>query len=171
MVKTTTTIFAFGAALLVGVSAAWAWEMPILKGDIFDKKPAAADASGKPACAAAKKYVDLINAGRYSELGSLWADDGVFLAPDGKFRKGPKEITAFYAEFLSRAKPDIVPISFMADGNECVMELAAKTSETGRPNAYVLGAIDHFTVNAEGKVVQMIPYMRPKPAPATPAAQ
>lgn len=129
-------------------------------GDVFDAPPPAADARGKPACAPAQRYLDLTAAGRYDQLGSLFADDAVFVTPIGKVLHGAAEINAFYKNFLPTLKPRNVPISFIADGNECVMELVTATNADNYAK-YRLAAIDHFTVNKEGKIRHMVVYLRP----------
>lgn len=130
-------------------------------GDVFDTPPKAASSKGKPACAVAQKYVDLTAAGRYDELGSLFADDAVFVTPKATVLRGPAEIGAFYAKFLPTIKPKNVPISFIADGAECVMELVTATNLDNYAK-YRLAAIDHFTVNKQGKIVHMVVYLRPQ---------
>ena len=130
-------------------------------GDIFDTPPAAASATGKPACQPAQKYVNLIAAGRYEELGDLFADDAVFVTPKGTVLQGKAEIGSFYRDFLPTILPRIVPISFIADGPECVMELVAATN-LDHYETYRLSAIDHFTVNKQGKITHMVVYVRPQ---------
>ena len=127
--------------------------------DVFDSPPPAASAQGKPACQPARQYVDITAARRYQDLGTLFADDAVFVAPNGKVLRGAKEIGAFYEGFLPTIDPDNIPISFIADGTECVMELVSRVKHGD--GKYRLAAIDHFTVNAAGKIVHMVVYLRP----------
>ncbi|MGE0387425.1 MAG: nuclear transport factor 2 family protein [Gammaproteobacteria bacterium] len=129
------------------------------QGDVFDTAPPAASAQGKPACQPAQQYVDITAQRRYQDLGSLFAEDAVFVAPNGKVLRGADEIGAFYAAFLPTIDPDNVPISFIADGSECVMELVSRIKHGD--GKYRLAAIDHFTVNAAGKIVHMVVYLRP----------
>lgn len=145
---------------------------PVITSDFFTSKPPAATVHGK-ACEVAQRYVDITNAGKYGELKTLFADDAVFLTPVGKVLRGPQEIDAFYTSMVGSLKPDIVPVSFISDGTACVMELVAKTNKDAE-KGYQLSAIDHFTVNAGGKITNMIVYLRPhrlydtpiEPAPA-----
>ena len=132
-------------------------------GDVFDTPPPAASAKGRPACAVAQKYVDNVNAGRYQDQGGLFAEDAVFVRPDGQVSHGSKEIGEFYSNFLGKITPKIIPISFIADGNECVMELAAMT-RVNDSDKYMLGAIDHFTMNKQGKIQHMVVFIRPQSA-------
>ena len=129
--------------------------------DVFDTPPPAASAKGKRSCEPAQRYVDLMTAERYDEVGKLFADDAVFVTPTGKVLRGPAEIGAFYAEMMPKFKPRNVPISFIADGDECIMELVTATILDNFA-AYRLAAIDHFTVNADGKIRHLTVYLRPQ---------
>jgi hypothetical protein len=160
------------ASLLLMQGAVASAQTPVITSDFFTSKPPAATVHGK-SCEVAQRYVDITNAGKYGELKTLFADDAVFLTPVGKVLHGPQEIGAFYSSMVGSLKPDIVPVSFISDGPACVMELVAKTNKDA-DNGYQLSAIDHFTVNAEGKITNMIVYLRPhrlkdmsiEPAPA-----
>jgi len=129
-----------------------------IEADMFDTIPKAAHPSPGLACAAAHAYVELIKAGRYNEIGSLFATDAIFLSPDGNIYRGRDEITGFYGKFLGHVKPEIIPLSFIGENNECIMELASRTNPEGK---FRVGAIDHFTVDASGKVKRMVVFLRP----------
>lgn len=146
-----------GAVALLCAQGALA--APVITSDFFASKPPAATVHGK-SCEVAQRYVDIINAGKYGELKTLFADDAVFLTPVGKVLHGPQEIGDFYTSMIGALTPDIVPVSFISDGPACVMELVAKTVKYA-DKGYQLSAIDHFTVNAEGKIANMIVYVRP----------
>ena len=133
-----------------------------IRGDIFDAAPSAARAPPGP-CSAPKAYVDLINSGRYGEIGTLFAEDAVFVAPNGKVLHGRPAIQAFYGAYLSQTRPDIIPLSFIADGRECLMELAFRAPGKG---PYRLAAIDHWSINAAGKAERMVVFVRPQQAAA-----
>lgn len=135
--------------------------------DVFDAPPPAASADGKPACQPAQRYIDTIAAGRYAEVGKLFAEDAVFVTPTGKVLRGSAEIGAFYAEMMPKIKPRNIPISFMADGDECIMELVSATNLDNYAH-YRLAAIDHFTVNAQGKIRHLTVYLRPQSVQPTP---
>jgi hypothetical protein len=113
--------------------------------------------NGAGPCQVAKQYVSLINKGEYDALGGLFADNAVYQGPDGKTRHGSKEIGEFYVKMLTRLRPHMKPASFVEQGSECVMELENKDSK-GR---YVLTAIDHFTVDQNGKATHFVVYFRP----------
>ena len=51
-----------------------------------------------PACAAAKAYVDLINAHRLGEVGSLFADKVDYIGPDAVHRSTRADVTKVYAD-------------------------------------------------------------------------
>jgi hypothetical protein len=113
--------------------------------------------NGAGPCQVAKQYVSLINKGQYSGLGGLFADNAVYQGPDGKTRHGSKEIGEFYVKMLTRLRPHMKPASFIEQGSECVMELENKDSK----ERYVLTAIDHFTVDPNGKATHFVVYFRP----------
>ncbi|MBG6119935.1 MULTISPECIES: nuclear transport factor 2 family protein [unclassified Sphingobium] len=54
--------------------------------------PSAAEASP---CAVAQEYTRLIGAGRYDDVGDLWADDAQFRTPMGTVLKGKAAIGDF----------------------------------------------------------------------------
>jgi hypothetical protein len=116
-----------------------------------------ASASGG-ACTAPHQYVELINDGKYDSVGSLFADDAVYMGPDGKTRHGSKNIGAFYSSFLPKLKPQLRASKFFEQGNECMMELENKDSQTGE---FTPAAVDHFTVDSAGKISRFIVYLRP----------
>jgi len=97
----------------------------------------------------ADAYVETSNRGLYSELGELFAEDAVFLGPNGQEFRGRDQITAFYVRFLSEITPTIRIASYVEQGADCVYELEAKTAGEAE---YRLGAIDHATLDDEGKV-------------------
>jgi len=138
--------------------------------DVFDSPPSAASAHGKRACAPAQRYVELIAAERYDEVGTLFADDAVFVTPVGKVLHGSAEIRKFYADLMPKLKPRNVPISFIGDGDECIMELVTATNLDNYAK-YRLAAIDHFTVNEQGKIRHMVVYLRPQSMQGTQAQQ
>ena len=101
--------------------------------------------------AVADRYVDITNRGAYSELRTLFADNAVFLAPQGQEYHGPDEISAFYERFLATITPQIRISSYFEQDNDCAWELEALVAgET----TYRLGAIDHATLDADGKIVR-----------------
>lgn len=153
------TVIATAAAIAISATASASVSVYPDK-DVFDAPPPAASAKGKRACEPAQRYVDLMTEERYDEVGKLFADDAVFVTPTGKVLRGPAEIGAFYAEMMPKFKPRNVPISFIAEGDECIMELVTATILDNFAH-YRLAAIDHFTVNADGKIRHLTVYLRP----------
>ncbi len=100
----------------------------------------------------ADTYVDLINRGVYHELRDLFAADAVFLAPSRQEFYGRDEIGAFYQRFLGEITPTIRIVSYVEQGDDCVYELEAKSSGS---TEYRLGAIDHATLDGDGKVKRL----------------
>jgi hypothetical protein len=97
----------------------------------------------------AERYVEIINRGAYAELGELFAEDALFLAPGEQEFRGREEIVAFYLRFLGEITPTIRIASYVEQGNECVYELEATTKDW---TDYRLSAIDHATLDEAGKV-------------------
>ena len=58
----------------------------------------------------------------------------------------------FYKRFLTEIAPQIRISSYVEQGDDCVFELEAALD--GSPD-YALGAIDHATVDGDGKVTRM----------------
>lgn len=140
-------------AALVLVAALSSWT----SGTYAQTPGQSASAAGGP-CSAPREYVKLINDGKYDSLGSLFADDAVYMGPDGKTRHGSKNIGAFYASFLPKLKPHLQASRFFEQGNECMMELENKNSRTGE---FTPTAVDHFTIDSAGKISRFIVYLRP----------
>lgn len=124
---------------------------------------AAAPAAPRPPvsagpCGPPHEYIRLISAGQYDSVGGLFSGDAVYMGPDGKTRHGSKAVGAFYSEFLPKLKPMLMASIYMQQGNECMMELENKDSKTGE---YMAAAVDHFTVNADGKISKFVVFLRP----------
>jgi ketosteroid isomerase-like protein len=117
------------------------------------------DTGRSPTRTLAERYIETINRGAYGELGDLFAQDAVFFTPSGPVLSGRAEIAAFYTDFLSRITPAVRIASYFEDGDECVFELAATTVD--EPQEFI-GAIDHFTVGADGCATRLMVFTRPK---------
>lgn len=100
----------------------------------------------------AECYVATINRGDYARLSDLFAPDAIFLAPNQQRFTGSEAIGAFYERFLTEIAPQIRISSYVEQGDDCVFELEAAL---GGSAEYALGAIDHATVDADGKVTRM----------------
>ncbi len=124
-------------------------------------------ASSSP-CHVSREYIRLIDSGEYDKVGGLFSDDAVYMGPDGKTRHGAKEIGAFYKRMLSLLRPKVTGLSFLQNGNECIMELESIDYSGGNnvkiwPTGSVPhpGAIDIFTINSQGKASKFLVYLRP----------
>jgi len=114
----------------------------------------------RPACKTPRMYVDLLGSGRYEEIGALYADNAVYYGPDGKTRHGRKEIADFYTTGLpKKGTLRVYATSYLQDGKDCIVELAG--GYVGDKQSLALGAIDHFTVNADGKIERFIMFISP----------
>jgi len=124
-------------------------------------------APGSP-CHVPREYIRLINSGQYDKIGGLFADDAVYMGPDGKTHHGAEEIGAFYKRMLSLLRPKITGLSFLENGNECIMELG-EVGSSGDNNVKIWpigsvphpAAIDIFTINSQGKASKFLVYLRP----------
>ena len=109
----------------------------------------------------AQKYIEFIDARRSDRVGELFAEDGVFLAPDGVLHQGRAAVKAWFDPVSTRGGPsNAVPLSFTSAGRECFMEIAGVLPAAGT-GKYGLTAIDHFTVNDQGLIVRAVYYFRP----------
>ena len=109
---------------------------------------------------AAHRYLELVNAHDYDQIGSLFALDAVVLGPSGEAVAGREEITALWAEQFSKSGPEEVSAaSMVAEGDSCVVELSPRFS--GEREARAGMVIDHFTVNAAGEIIRLAIYLRP----------
>ena len=105
----------------------------------------------------ADRYVELTNARQYDQLATLFADDAVFLAPDGREIRGRDQIGAFYEKFLPTLTPTLRLASFVEQGDICVYELEARIRDDAD---FQLGAIDHATLDADGLVARFAVYTK-----------
>ena len=57
------------------------------------------------ACEVARRYIGLVNAGRYGEISALFTEDALYLPPTGDTISTRKDIHAFYERFLGDLRP------------------------------------------------------------------
>lgn len=105
----------------------------------------------------ADRYADIVNRGAYGELAALFAEDAVFLGPNGRVFHGRAEIGHFYGTFLPGIRPQVRVASFVEQGHQCVWELEARTIDD---HEYRLGAIDHATLDADGLITRFAVYTK-----------
>lgn len=128
--------------------------------DIYAETPIAATAPNTRACATAQRYVELINAGDYSGVAALYADDATFLEPMRPNLQGRAQIDEFYTKRIGSMKPTIVAVSYVGTEGECSIMLSLRT-EIGGAQRYALVSVDHFVVGSDGKIRSMTAFSRP----------
>jgi hypothetical protein len=134
--------------------------------DVYIGTPKSGDPGDWLAGRTAQKYIEYLHDGRYAELASLFTDDAIFLDPLRRGVNGPSEVRAFYEKTVGPMRIEIIGVSYIGSGNECMVELAIKVKIEDQER-YILSSIDHFTVNAAGKITRMIVYLRPPQAGMT----
>jgi SnoaL-like protein len=127
-----------------------------------------AEPAASSPCHVPREYIRRINSGEYDKVGGLFADDAVYMGPDGKTHHGAKEIGAFYSRMLSHLRPKIRGLSFLENGNECIMELGEGDSSGGdNVKIWPTGSVPHptaidiFTIDSQGKASKFLVYLRP----------
>lgn len=128
--------------------------------DVYIGTPVAATAPGGRACAVAQRYVELINAGDYAGVAALYADDATFLEPMRPTLQGRAQIDEFYTKRIGSMKPQIVAVAYLGNDAECMITLTRRV-EIGGQQRYVLVSVDHFLVDAKGKISSMAAFARP----------
>jgi hypothetical protein len=129
-------------------------------GDTYVGVPAKADATGIPACRTAAKYVEYVEKGEYDKISGLFADNAIFVKPKAELSRGRAEIHKFYMGYIAPMKPKIVPVRYDGVGQNCYLTLTTMMSK-GAKSGYVLASIDHFIMNPDGKVGELVVYVRP----------
>jgi len=130
------------------------------KADIYLETPHEPSIPPGAACQVAKRYVDLVNAGKYAEIAELYADDATFLEPVRPSLQGKQAIRDFYTRRIGSFQPEVTPVAFIGNDVECVMELAMKMEIDGRPR-WLLVSVDHFVLDGDGDVKLMVVFSRP----------
>lgn len=159
----TTAILLTAGTMILAAEAAWAGpaadsddSQEYVKGALI---PAAA--LRHPACQAAKRYSDLITAGHYDQIGSLFSKDALYLGPVDQPIRGSDKIGAFYVAFMAGHKAQSHIASLAPVGrHDCYMEMQGSL-DTDSP-----AVIDRFTTDSSGKVVRLCIYFRPDRAKA-----
>jgi predicted SnoaL-like aldol condensation-catalyzing enzyme len=131
---------------------------PMLFAQASAADPKTGGSAATDTCETPRDYVKLINSGRYDAIGGLFADDAVYMGPDGTTRNGRKEIAEFYQKVLSAMRLQLKAASYIQEGDNCLVELENKDKKSGR---YDLISIDHFIIDPQGKVSKFIVYLRP----------
>ncbi|MHB1204806.1 MAG: nuclear transport factor 2 family protein [Rhodospirillaceae bacterium] len=130
--------------------------------------PVASPAHAADACATPKKYIEYVRAGAFDRIGPLFAEDAVLYTPVGAILHGAKAIDQFYTTVVAGIPLAVEARTFVSGQNECFFEIWSRST----PNAQgrympdpagelVRAAVDHFTVNDQGLVVQMAAFPAP----------
>jgi hypothetical protein len=104
----------------------------------------------------ATRYVRFINDRRYDEMGTLFADNGVFISPVGRF-EGAAAIGEFFSGHLRRREPTMGVERVAVQGRECWSEMTLQNKETG---AFQLVSANHFTVDSDGRIERLCVFTR-----------
>lgn len=132
-------------------------------GELYRGVPRAATPQPGTACMVAKRYLDLVNAGRYGEMADLFTPDAVVLepmrGPSGGTARGRAEIDAFYSRRIGGMRPHVIGVAFVGTRSDCMLENAARLPPSTR---YSLSSINHFAVNRQGKITRMVAFARPR---------
>jgi hypothetical protein len=121
----------------------WAFKVPPPRGAVTPGS----------ACEVAEEYVRQINAKRPATgVGDLFAEDAVVLQGKGKVLRGRKEIHGFYD--VTDAGRGVIPLSFLDNGAECVMEIAIQ--RYGPDATWRLAGARHFTIGPDRQITRLI---------------
>lgn len=132
--------------------------------EVYLAAPVRAKRPAGKACAVAEAYVDHINAGQFRAVADLFADDALLLEPSRHTYLGMVQIRSFYEGKIGTMRPEVMPVAYLGDDSDCMVELAAK-SDFGGTRLYALVSVDHFTLDVHGKVARMVAFARPPRAP------
>jgi hypothetical protein len=169
MKRVSPALAAATAAVLAGTGTAYSAAVTIAGGeldssvsgaDVYVGVPESASVPPGTACRVAKSYVDYIQAGRFSEVVDLFADDAVILEPTRQNVRGRARIVEFYQGTIGKMKPELVAVSYLGDDTDCMVALAVRANIAGELR-YKLASVDHFTLNAKGKIMRMVAFVRP----------
>lgn len=128
-----------------------------------------ASAQEEGGCAIGRKYIELVQKREFESVAKLFAPDAVFYAPTGKVYRGAAEIHRFYTtEAAALTKLVVRGQNFVGSEKECYFEIWTR-SKKDADGIYVLdpegdfvrNAIDHFTFNDQGQVVELVAHSAP----------
>lgn len=127
-----------------------------------------AAAADQDACAVSRKYIAAIQARDFETVVGLFAANAEFSTPNGPVLHGA-EIGAFYRTTVAAAASlRVEPRNFVGAARECYFEIWTRSRKNAdgvwvpdENGEYIRGAIDHFTLDADGKVIQLIAFPAP----------
>jgi hypothetical protein len=129
----------------------------------------AAGAQSGDACTVGRKYIDLVQKREWEAVANLFAPTAVVYAPTGKVYRGAAEIHRFYTVEASQLTGLVArPQGFVGSKTECYFEIWARSKKDADgvyvldPNGeFVRNAIDHFTLDDQGRVIEMVAHSAP----------
>ena len=106
----------------------------------------------------ARTYMNHLAAGRFAELGALFAEDSVWQPPPPLPEvRGGAAILAGYTALGAVTPPlNVVECRYLVDGQTVAVEFTVADADGGNRSAVV----DVFDVDEEGRVVRMTAYSR-----------
>ena len=120
------------------------------------------------ACAAPRRYVDYISQKNFDAVVGLFAPDAAVFTPTGAVLRGGAAIAAFYKKAVAAVPLVVKGEHFVASGRDCYFEIWSKSKRDadGRyvpdpQGAFVRAAVDHFTVDDAGRVIEMAAFPAP----------
>lgn len=142
------------------VIAGGALDSAIKARDVYLERPVAATAEPGTACGVVEEYVELISTGKYGEVADLWLPDGVLMEPGASGAvRGREAIRDYYTGRIGDMRPTIVPVAYVGNRTDCVVELTIEQDFDGAKR-FALASVDHFTVDEAGQIVRMVAFSR-----------
>ena len=130
----------------------------------FKTPPPRGTVTPDSACEVAEEYVRQINASRPAMgISDLFAEDGIAFQGGGKLLRGRKEIHGFYS--TTDAGSGVIPLSFIDNGAECVMEIAIQGYGANQP--FRMAGSRHFTITPDRKIARLLFFDYANVAPST----
>jgi hypothetical protein len=119
----------------------------------FTTPPPRGTVTPDSACEVAEEYVRQINASRPAmRISELFAEDGIVFQGGGKLLRGRKEIHGFYS--TTDAGAGVIPLAFIDNGAECVMEIAIQGYGANQP--WRLAGARHFTITPDRRIARLL---------------
>lgn len=110
---------------------------------------------------AADAYLEVLqiglSTGRYPDMGELFDEHAVFLAPHGEVLEGRAAISEFFNTWLPKMRPKSRYTAILEKDRQCVVELESRNSKTGD---WRVEAIDYFTTGEDGKITRLDVFVR-----------
>ena len=118
-----------------------------------------------PARYAAQRYLELVNAHAYDQIGTLFAEDGVCLLPDGRRVEGRANLIALWRDELGAVSPvSVSAAALTTEDRICVAALLPVFKGADGPAPDMV--VDVFEVNEHGELAKLTIYTR-TPSPAS----